>query len=127
MTTLDTLSLPVGFEKCRPVLLLFRDRCYATRTIGSTRHPRAGRALTNHEYGQRFYVLQTILLHPPEGYFCDAARTILRAAAGGQCLPAVAENATNDLQGATRFVWRWRSMTAASRPSSRKSITRSHL
>src|SRR3974390_1559539 len=48
---------------------------------------------------------KAILLHALESHFCNDAKTVLRAAAGGRCLPAVEEKATNDWHGVTRFVW----------------------
>src|SRR6516164_4362986 len=88
MTTLDVCRCLSGSKNVRPVL--FCDRCYATLTTGSTRQPWAGHALANHEARAAVTTsFKAILLQSLEGCFCDAAETILRAAAaGGACPPS---------------------------------------
>jgi hypothetical protein len=48
---------------------------------------------------------KTILLHHPKSIFCDVNDTLPVPAAAGPRLPVVEENATNDGNGVTRFVW----------------------
>jgi hypothetical protein len=66
-----------------------------------------GKPLAYHEHSAGNYVLQSHLVTSLEIHFFVTSVTPFpyRAAASGRRLPAVEENATNDRQGVTRFVW----------------------
>src|SRR6516164_10965777 len=97
MTTLDIWARAYHVRKFEPAL--YRPRCYATRTLGSTRWDSGMTNSCHIKGGYGWWSLRawSCFVTSLEIFFLTRAPAFLfRTAAGGRCLPAVEENATNE-------------------------------